>query len=164
MIPRLCILAVTALSLAWVPAQDALVGDAGEEAVEAGPAIGDAQLAPYAATDPQMRFVKALALREARPGAARLLFEKIALDGGPLADRALHLAALCAIDQGDGAAAERLLGQVSLRYVDEDQVLLERARQALQLRVAGPRTAERIEEILHPIFAGKVRADVASAR
>jgi soluble lytic murein transglycosylase len=163
MIPRLCILAVTALSLAWVPAQDALVGDAGEEAVEAGPAIGDAQLAPYAATDPQMRFVKALALREARPGAARLLFEKIALDGGPLADRALHLAALCAIDQGDGAAAERLLGQVSLRYVDEDQVLLERARQALQLRVAGPRTAERIEEILHPIFAGKVRADVASA-
>lgn len=106
MIPRLCILAVTALCVAWAPAQDALAGDAAADAVETGPAIGDAQLAPHAPGDPQMRFVKALALRETRPGAARLLFEKIALEGGPLADRALHMAALCAIDQGDGAAAD----------------------------------------------------------
>src|SRR4051812_12693871 len=162
MIPRLPILALAALCLAWVPADaDALVSE--PDAVELGPAIGPAELAPYDASAPQMRFVKAIALRDDRPKAARALFEKIALEGGPLSDRALQLAALCALDDGDGATAERLLGQVSLRYVDADQVLLERARQVLQLRVSGPHTAGRIEEILQPIFEGKVRADVASA-
>ena len=78
------------------------------------------------------------------------MFEQLALEGGPLADRALHLAGLCAVDEGNAAAAERLFAQVSLRYVNADQVLLERARQTLQRLVAGPRTAARVEEILDP--------------
>jgi hypothetical protein len=154
-----------------------------------GPAIGDAQLAPYFTTpalrsalsevlagraenaltflppapkDGPTKWLKAVALRAAdQPGPARKLFEQLA--AGPLADRALHLAALCAIDQGDGAAAERLLGQVSLRYVDEDQVLLEWARQFSRSHVAGPKTAERVEAILLPIFSGEVRGDGAPA-
>ena len=73
------------------------------------------------------------------------------------------MAALCAIDMGDGPGAERLLGQVSARYVDADQVVLERARQNMQMRVAGPATARRVEDILQPIFDGTIRADVASA-
>src|SRR4051794_28898090 len=161
--PRLIFVAVTALSVAWTPHRDPLAGDPDEEAVELGPAIGEADLQPYEPGDPQLRFVRALKLKDDQPKAARGLFEKIALEGGPLPDRALHLAALCAIDQGDGSGAERLLGQVSLRYVDADQVLLERARQLAELRVAGPKSAARIEEILQPIFEGKVRADVASA-
>ncbi len=163
MIPRLTLLAATAVSVAWTPAhRDPLAGDV-DEAVELGPAVGDADLQPYEPGDPQLRFVRALQLKDDEPRAARGLFEKIALEGGPLADRALHMAALCAIDQGDTAGAERLLGQVSLRYVDADQALLERARQLVQLRVAGPATAARVEEILQPIFEGRVRADVASA-
>jgi len=160
------------------------------DAVALGPAIGEAQLAPYFAM-PSLksalselqagrpeealrllpakaagpaRWLKALALKAAgQPRPARLLFEQLALAGGPLSDRALQLAALSAIDQGDGAAAERLLGQVSNRYVDADQAILERARQTMGLRVAGRATAARIEEILQPIFAGEVRADQAAA-
>jgi len=159
--------------------------------VEAGPAVGDAQLAPYFAAGPlrsalselqagrperALRFVpanppdapakwlKALVLKAAgRARPARLLFEQLALSGGPLADRALHLGALCAIDEGDGAAAERLLAQVSRSYVDADQAILERARQSMKAHVAGPSSAARIEEILRPIFTGEVRGDVASA-
>ena len=117
---------------------------------------------PSKPTEDPVRWLKALALRAAgQPRAARPLFESVAT--GPLADRALHLAALCAIDSGDGAGAERLLGQVSFRYVDADQVVLERARQLMQLRVAGPATAKRVEEVLEPIFDGSVRADVATA-
>src|SRR2546427_11388700 len=67
------------------------------------------------------------------------------------------------IDQGSAGAAERLLAQVSLRYVDADQILLERARQTMDRRVAGPRTAARVEEILQPIVGGQVRADIAAA-
>src|SRR5439155_1119151 len=119
---------------------------------------------PRKPTDSPTKWLKALALRAAeQPKAARALFEQLAVEGGPLSDRALHLAALCAIDEGKASAAERLLGQVSLRYVDADEALLERARQTIDLRVAGPRTAARVEEILQPIFAGMLRADVAAA-
>jgi peptidoglycan lytic transglycosylase len=173
------------------PLTDALVGDPEVEAVERGPAIGEPQLAPYFTTpalrsalselqagraesalrylparpeEPPVKWLKALALKAAdRPKPARALFEQLAMGGGPLADRALHLAALCAVAQGEAAAAERLLGQVSLRYVEADQAILERARQTVELRVAGPRTAARIEEILQPIFSGQIRSDVAAA-
>ncbi|HEX4382266.1 MAG TPA: transglycosylase SLT domain-containing protein [Myxococcales bacterium] len=159
------------------------------DATVRGPAIGEEELAPYFTT-PQLqgaladllagraaqalkklplkptawpqKWLRAQALKAAgQPHPARALFEQ--LTAGPLADRALHLAALCAIDEGDAAAAERLLGQVSLRYVDADQVLLERTRQTMKLRVAGPATASLIEAVLAPIFDGTVRADVASA-
>ena len=161
------------------------------ESVERGPAIGEAKLAPYFTTsdlssalselqagraanalrylpqkprDAPVKWLKALALRGAgQPGRARALFEQLALAGGPLTDRALHLAALCAIDQGSGPAALRLLAQVSFTYVDADQVVLERARQTMKMRVAGAATADLVEEILEPIFSGPVRADVASA-
>src|SRR6266404_8387148 len=181
--------AVMALCVAWVPAQPDPLADV--EPQDQGPAIGEAQLAPYFTSsrlksalselqagraanalrylpsrpaDVPTRWLKALALKAAdRPGAARALFQQIARQGGPLADRALHMAGLCAVDLGNGAAAERLLGQVSLRYVDADQALLERARQVVKLRAAGRRTAARVEEILQPIFAGQLRADVAAA-
>jgi soluble lytic murein transglycosylase len=192
MTPRLLTFATVALCVAWVPAPaDPIAADLEVEAVERGPAIGEAELAPYFTTsslksalselqagraehalrflprrpaDTPTRWLKALALKAAEhPKAARALFEQIALQGGPLADRALHMAALCAIDQGRAVAAERLLAQVSLRYVDADQVLLERARQTMDLRVAGSRTAARVEEILQPILSGQIRADVAAA-
>jgi peptidoglycan lytic transglycosylase len=159
------------------------------DAAVRGPAIGEEQLAAYFTT-PQLKaaladvqagraaealkkmparpiawpqkWLRALALKGAlQAHAARVIFEQLAV--GPLADRALHLAALCAIDEGDGVAAERLLGQVSLRYVDADQVLLERARQTMRRRVPGPATAAQVELVLRPIFDGTVRADVASA-
>src|SRR3954471_15624727 len=167
--------ALAALSVAWEPAPaDILAGAADVAAVERGPAIGAPQLAPYFTT-PALQFALS-ELQAGRPGSAlrrlprkpeespvkwlralalkadnqrhpaRMLFEQLALEGGPLADRALHLAALCAIDEGNGAAAERLFAQVSLRYVDADQVLLERARQTMQRLVAGPRTAGRVGE------------------
>jgi soluble lytic murein transglycosylase len=156
-----------------------------------GPAIGDSKLESYLTTpalrsalseysagrpesalnflpassqEAPARWLRALALRASdQPRPARRLFEGLAAAGGPLADRALYMAALCAIDMGDGPGAERLLGQVSLRYVDADQALLERARQNMQMRVAGPATARRVEEILQPIFDGALKADVASA-
>jgi len=162
------------------------------DAAVRGPVIGEEQLAPYFTT-PQLKgaladflaghpaealkklpaksaqtngwpqkWLRAAALKAAgQPHLARALFEQLA--AGPLADRALHLAALCATDEGDAIAAERLLGQVSLRYVDADQALLERARQTMKLRVAGPATAAQVEAVLQPIFDGTVRADVASA-
>jgi soluble lytic murein transglycosylase len=159
------------------------------DAAVRGPAIGAAELLPYF-TSPQLvsaladlqagrapqalkklplkpatwpeKWLRAEALKAAgQPHPARALFEQ--LTAGPLADRALHLAALCAVDEGDAVAAERLLGQVSLRYVDADQVLLERARQTMKLRVAGPATATQVEAVLAPILAGTVRADIATA-
>jgi peptidoglycan lytic transglycosylase len=184
--------AVLALCVAWTPAPaDLLAGDAEVAAVERGPAIGAPQLAPYFTepaleaalielqagrpanalrrlprkpTESPVKWLRALALRaDDQPRPARALFEELAQEGGPLTDRALHMAALCAIDEGNGAAAERLFAQVSLRYVDADQVLLERARQTMQRLEAGPRTAARVEDILQPIFGAQVRADVAAA-
>ncbi len=67
------------------------------------------------------------------------------------------------MDEGLGGVGERLLAQVPARYVDADQAMLERARQAMGLHVAGPATARRVEEILQPIFDGKVKADVGAA-
>jgi soluble lytic murein transglycosylase len=186
------LVAVTALCVAWAPApSDPLAGDPDVASVARGPAIGEPQLSPYFTapdlgaalselqagrpasalrrlprnpTESPVRWLRALALKaDDRPRAARMLFEQLALEGGPLADRALHLAGLCAIDESNGAAAERLFAQVSLRYVDADQVLLERARQTMQRLVAGPRTAARVEEILQPIFGAQIRADVAAA-
>jgi soluble lytic murein transglycosylase len=186
-------LAIGVLLAGWTPAWMAVrpleTPPVVEEDPALGPAIGDAQLATYFTTpaqrsalselqagrpesaltflpaapkDAPTRWLKALALRASdEPRLARKLFEQLAV--GPLADRALHLAALCAIDQGDGPGAERLLGQVSLRYVDADQVLLEWARQYSKSHVAGPKTAERIEEILKPILSNAVRADGAPA-
>src|ERR1700682_6348488 len=161
------------------------------ESVERGPAIGEAKLAPYFMTsdlrsalselqagrpanalrylprrprEAPVKWLKALALRGAgQPGPARALFEQLAIAGGPLTDRALHQAAMCAIDQGKGPAALRLLAQVSFTYVDADQVVLERARQTVKMRVAGAATADRVEEILEPIFSGQIRADLAAA-
>jgi len=190
MIVRLLTLsAVMALCVAWVPAQPDPLADV--EPQEQGPAIGEAQLAPYFTSsrlksalselqagraanalrylpsrpaDLPTRWLKALALKAANhPQAARELFQQIAKQGGPLADRALHLAGLCAVDEGEARTAERVLGQVSLRYVDADQALLERARQLIKVRSAGRRTAARVEEILQPIFQGQLRADVAAA-
>src|SRR5438128_3381465 len=143
-------------------AQGALKGALAE--LEAGRAARALQLLPQNPQEPPARWLRALALKAAgSSGAARKAFEQLAARGGPLADRALHLAALSAIDGGDGARADRLLAQVSLRYVDEDQVLLERARQLEKLRLGGPRTAESVEEVLEPIFTGKVRGDIAAA-
>ena len=179
-------------SIAWVPQPaDPLAGDPDAASLERGPAIGEAQLAPYFTSaalksavselqagrphgalrylprkpaDSPTKWLRALALQgDDQPRSARVLFEQLALEGGPLADRALHMAALCAIDAGNGAAAEKLLAQVSLRYVDADQVLLERARQTLARLVPGPRTAARVEDILEPIFGAQIRADVAAA-
>ena len=175
------------LCAAWTPAR----ANPDEDSVAQGPAYDDAKLAPFFATpalksalselqagrgelallflpprpkDSPTRWLKALALRAAEePHPARLLFEELAAAGGPLADRALHLAALCAIDEGNGAAAERLLSQVSARYVDADQAMLERARQLTKAHLAGPATAKRVEEILQPIFDGAVRADGGAA-
>ncbi len=155
-----------------------------------GPAFGNRELAPYFAAPPlktalaalqagraaealrlipprpkeaPVRWLRALALKAAGQSAqARALFEQLAAAPGPLADRALHLAALCAIESGD-AAAEQLLGQVSARYVDADQAMLERARQIMKLRPAGPAMAAQVEEVLEPLLTGKVRADVGSA-
>ena len=165
---------------------------ADDDALTQGPAFGEPQLQPYFNTPSlksalseyqagraasalkflpaqlpkdspaPVRWLKALALRAVgQPGPARKIFETLVQ--GPLADRALYQAALCAVDQGDGASAEKLLSQVSTRYVDADQALLERARQAMKARVPGPRTAEAVEQILAPIFSGAVRADVAQA-
>ena len=188
--PFSALVACAALCVAWTPAPWAVHPVADEpDSPELGPAIGDAKLEPYFTTaalrsalseyqagrpesaltflpprpkEAPVRWLKALALKAAdQPRAARALFEGLA--SGPLADRALHMAALCAIDMGDGPGAERLLGQVSARYVDADQVVLERARQNMQMRVAGPATARRVEDILQPIFDGTIRADVASA-
>ena len=175
------------LCAAWTPAR----ANPDEDSVAQGPAYDDAKLAPFFATpalksalselqagrgelallflpprpkDSPTRWLKALALRAAEePHPARLIFEELAAAGGPLADRALHLAALCAIDEGNGAAAERLLSQVSARYVDADQAMLERARQLTKAHLAGPATAKRVEEILQPIFDGAVRADGGAA-
>jgi soluble lytic murein transglycosylase len=186
------LIAIGALLVAWTPwmaAGPAEPPQVVEDDPALGPAVGDAQLSPYFTTpalksalselqagrpenaltflppapkDGPTKWLKALVLRAAdQPGPARKLFEQLA--AGPLADRALHLAALCAIEQGDGAAAERHLGQVSLRYVDADQVLLEWARQYSRSHVAGSRTAERVEEILRPVFSGQVRTDAAPA-
>ena len=171
------------------PAAPARADD--EDSVSAGPAFDDKKLEPWFQTpalksalselqagragsalhflppkpkDAPTRWLKALALRAAeQPHPARLLFEELAAAGGPLADRALHLAGLCAVDEGNGAAAERLLSQVSSRYVDADQAILERARQMTKAHVAGPATARRVEEILQPIFDGAVRADGGAA-
>jgi soluble lytic murein transglycosylase len=156
-----------------------------------GPAIPESDLAPYFATgkpkaalqlyqegkftqalaqlppspkDQPTRWMRALALRgDGQSAPAQKVFEALALEGGPLADRATHLAALCAIDSGDSQRGEQLLAQVSLRYVDADQALLERARLQAKLRPAGPATAAKVEEVLAPIFDARIRADVASA-
>ncbi|HXN55078.1 MAG TPA: transglycosylase SLT domain-containing protein [Myxococcales bacterium] len=132
--------------------------------LQAGRAGRALHLLPATPTDVPTLWLRALALRAAgRSGAARRLFEALAAFGGPLADRATHLAALSAIDAGDSKLAEALLSQVSLRYVDADQALLERARLIAKLRPAGPSAARLIEQALEPIFAGSVRADLASA-
>ena len=181
--------AVMALCVAWVPAQPDPLADV--EPQDQGPVIGEAQLAPYFTSsrlksalselqagraanalrylpsrpaDVPTKWLKALALKAANhPKAARELFQQIAKQGGPLADRALLLAGLCAVDEGESRTAERLLGQVSLRYVDADQALLERARQLMKVRSSGRRTATRVEEILQPLFQGQLRGDVAAA-
>ena len=162
-----------------------------ERETEVAAAYGEAELAPYFEAGPLKRaaaelqagraaqalrlirkkpddfagrWLRALALRAAdRPRAARVAFEELAAAGGPLADRALHLAALSAIDGGEATAADRLLAQVPARYVDADQALLERARQLEKAHVAGPRLAAQVEDVLEPIFGGKVRGDLASA-
>ena len=181
--------ALTALCVVWVPARAEQAVDV--EPVDTGPWIGDAQLAPYFTTpslksalselqagraanalrylpsrpsEIPARWLRALALKGAdQPGPARALFQQIAQRGGPLGERALYMAALCAVDQGDAKAAEKLLAQVSPRYVDADQALLERARQLMKLLTPGRRTAARVEEILEPVFEGQMRADVAAA-
>ena len=120
MIARLSRLAaVSALCLAWVPAPgDPLAQEPDAEVMERGPAVSEADLAPYFTsperkaaaselqagrassalrylprkpTDSPTKWLKALALRAAEhPKAARALFEQLAVQGGPLADRALH--------------------------------------------------------------------------
>ena len=161
------------------------------EPIDLGPAYGEPQLAPYYAAAPAktafaelqaghaaralqllpvnpkevpLRWLRALALRATGESTkARIAFEQLASAGGPLADRALHLAALSALDSGDGALGERLLGQISSRYVDADQALLERARQLQKQRVAGAATAALVEDLLGALFTGRVRGDLASA-
>src|SRR5229473_1695658 len=92
------------------------------DALQAGRAAQALKLLPRRPEDVPARWLRALALRAAdRPRAARAAFEELAAGGGPLGDRALHLAALCAIDGGEAAAADRLLAPVPARYVDADQ-------------------------------------------
>ncbi|HUJ27619.1 MAG TPA: transglycosylase SLT domain-containing protein [Myxococcales bacterium] len=159
---------LTLFCAAWVPGPWGYVTpeppeEPDVEAATLGPAIGEAQLAPRP-TPYAEKWQKANDLRaKGESRAARLLYEQLALAGGPLADRAMHLAGLSAVDQGDGPAAEKLLGQVGKAFVDADQAMLERARQVMKLRVAGPATAALVEDILQPILDGEVRADVASA-
>ncbi len=132
--------------------------------LQAGRAAQALKLIPVKPKETPVRWLRALALKAAgQSSAARALFEQLAAAPGPLADRALHLAALCAIDGGDGTAAERLLGQVSARYVDADQAMLERARQLMKLRPAGPASAAQVQEVLEPLLSGMVRADLGSA-
>jgi soluble lytic murein transglycosylase len=165
MIARASMAAVFLCCAAWAPgpwgyARPPEPEEPDVDAAELGPAFGETQLAPRQSP----RWQRALQLRDAGEWhQARLAFEQLALAGGPLADRAMYLAALSAVDEGDGAAAERLLGQVSKTFVDADQAMLERARQAMKLRVAGPATAGLVEQILQPILAGEVRGDVAAA-
>src|ERR1043166_2679140 len=109
------------------------------EPIEIGAAIGGPDLAPYFTTpslksalselqagraanalryppsrpdDVPTRWLKAMALKAAeQPERARPLFQQIAQKGGPLKDRALYMAALCAVDEGNAKVAEKLLGQ-----------------------------------------------------
>jgi soluble lytic murein transglycosylase len=134
------------------------------DALQAGQAAQALKLLPKHPEDPPAQWLRAFVLRAAnQPRAARAAFEELAAGGGPLGDRALHLAALCAIDGGEVAAADRLLAQVPPRYVDADQAVLERARQLQKAHRPGARLAAQVEEALEPIFMGKVRADVATA-
>src|SRR5207302_5142992 len=120
--------------------------------LQAGHAAQAMRLIPRKPEDVAGRWLRALALRGANhPRAARVAFEELAAGGGPLADRALHLAALSAIEGGEAAAADRLLAHVPARYVDADQALLERARQLEKAHVAGPRLAAQVEDGLEPI-------------
>src|SRR3982751_5043943 len=119
MIPRLSsLVAVCVLCVAWAPApSDLLVHEPDADAVKRGPAIGQADLAPYFTSpalksasselqagraknalqflprkpaDAPTKWLKALALKAAdEPKEARSLFEQLAAAGGPLADRAL---------------------------------------------------------------------------
>ena len=132
--------------------------------LEAGRGDAALKLLPQHPKDAPTRWLKALSLKASgRFAAARKTFEQLAIDGGPLADRALHFAALAALDGGDARSAERLLAQVPARYVDADQAILERARQLMSLKRKGPATARLIDEVLKPIFDGAVRADSAAA-
>src|SRR4051812_1278198 len=80
------------------------------DALQAGRAAQALKLLPKKAGDFPARWLRALSLRAAdRPRAARAAFEELAAGGGPLGDRALHLAGLCAVDGGEAAAADRLL-------------------------------------------------------
>ncbi len=133
----------------------------------AGPTFGDAQLAPYFVT-PALR--SALSeLQAGRPESALTFLPAKPKDAPSRWLKALTLKAAeqprpaRALFEGDSAAAERLLGQVSSRYVDADQAMLERARQLMNLRVAGPATAKRVEEILKAVFDGQVRGDQGAA-
>lgn len=155
-----------------------------------GPAFGEAELAPAGspalqkaaallqageakkalalltapAKDVPSRWIKALALRGAgRAGEARKLFEGLAAAGGPLADRALHQAGLAALDAGDADAAEALLAQVAPRYVEAAEAILERARQLLRSRAAGPALARQVDAALEPLLQGRVRGDPTPA-
>jgi soluble lytic murein transglycosylase len=132
--------------------------------LQAGHAARALKLIPARAQEFPERWLRAQALRAAGESrAARAAFEELANRDGPLADRALHLAALSAIDAGDAATADRLLAEIPSRYVDADQVLLERARQLLKGHAAGPKLASNVEKVLEPIFSGAVRGDVATA-
>ena len=132
--------------------------------LQQGKAAKALPLLPPFPKDAPTRWLRALVLRAAqRPAEARKLFEQLMIAGGPLVDRATHLAGQSAHEAGDAPGAELLLGQVSLRYVDADQALLERARLQMKLRPAGPAMAKLVEETLAPIFDGRVRADVAQA-
>ena len=136
---------------------------AAQQLLQRGQATKALALLPPFPKDAPTRWLRALSLRAAgKPADARKLFEQLVVAGGPLTDRATHLAALCAADGGDSALAELLLGQVSLRYVDADQALLERARLQMRLKTAGPATAKLVEETLAPILEARVRADTAS--
>src|SRR2546430_14083205 len=112
MIPPLLSFAAGVLCAAWVPAPpDPLAADPDVEAVERGPAIGEAELAPYFTTsaaksalselqagraanalrflprrpaDAPTRWLKALALKAAdHPEAARAPVGQPAMEGGP---------------------------------------------------------------------------------
>ena len=182
------LLVCAAPALAEVPGPDA---DEVEEGIAQGPAIGDKELAPYFASgwrraasarlqegrpdlaleliplkpkDFPGRWLRAAALRGTGRGLqAKAAYEQIAAAGGPLSDRAMHLAALSALEAGNAEAAEALFGKVRPRYVDADQALLERARQTQKLRPPGPETALAVEAVLKPILSGEVRGDVGAA-
>ena len=129
----------------------------------AGKAAQALALLPAKAKDVPGRWLRALAQKGAgKCASARPEFEALAAKGGPLRDRALFLAGLCAGESGDGAGAAGLLRQVSPASIDAGEAYLEAARYVAKLHPP-KEAAPLVEEVLVPLLAASVRGDPAAA-